>query len=55
MKHAKAGHREAMELIISTLMTSWCSDPKHPTREEMRAVSAEVIAISKACQIRTPC
>ena len=49
MKREKAGHREAMELVISALMAAWCSDPKHPTLEEIRAVSAELIAINKAC------
>ena len=45
MKREKAGHREAMELIIGALMASWCRDPKHPTPDEMRAVSAELAAI----------
>jgi hypothetical protein len=49
MKREKAGHREAMELVIGALMASWCSDPKHPTPDEMRAVFAEVIAINEAC------
>jgi hypothetical protein len=49
MKHEKAGHREAMELIIGALMASWCSDPKHPTPDEMRAVFAEVVEIDRAC------
>jgi hypothetical protein len=49
MTHEKAGHREAMELVISALMAARCSDPEHPTLEEIRAVSAELIAINKAC------
>ena len=49
MKREKAGHREAMELIIGTLMAVHCRDPEHPTLEEMRAVSTELMAINKAC------
>ena len=55
MKREKAGHREAMELIIRALMAVHCRDPKHPTLEEIRAVSAEVVEIDRACRSPPAC
>jgi hypothetical protein len=42
------GRAAAMELVIGALMANFCRDPRHPTQDEMRAVSAEVAAILKA-------
>jgi hypothetical protein len=44
------GRAAAMELVIGALMANFCRDPRHPTLDEMRAVSAEVAAILKAAR-----